>query len=173
MASASVERDWEEQKWQSQRLLRCASATARVDQISLSGLLCRVVTRPETGSARAVSSSWCVISNPDKSHTHTHHNRFSRLINPRPNVTRSNLEFYPPPTQIVMRSKFKDEHPFGERAWLPRFQPQIPNLTDHCSPPSPEKRKAEAERIRQKYPDRIPVRYLPYRPSKETYPFGR
>ncbi|KAF8969858.1 IDI-7 [Flammula alnicola] len=31
-----------------------------------------------------------------------------------------------------MRSKFKDEHPF-------------------------EKRKAEAERIRQKYPDRIPV----------------
>ena len=32
-----------------------------------------------------------------------------------------------------MRSKFKDEHPF-------------------------EKRKAEAERIRQKYPDRIPVR---------------
>jgi hypothetical protein len=33
-----------------------------------------------------------------------------------------------------MRSKFKDEHPF-------------------------EKRKAEAERIRQKYNDRIPVRY--------------
>jgi hypothetical protein len=32
-----------------------------------------------------------------------------------------------------MRSKFKDEHPF-------------------------EKRKAEAERIRQKYNDRIPVR---------------
>ncbi|GES78331.1 autophagy-like protein 8 [Rhizophagus clarus] len=31
-----------------------------------------------------------------------------------------------------MRSKFKDEHPF-------------------------DKRKAEAERIRQKYPDRIPV----------------
>lgn len=36
-----------------------------------------------------------------------------------------------------MRSKFKDEHPF-------------------------EKRKAEAERIRQKYSDRIPVRALPY-----------
>lgn len=35
-----------------------------------------------------------------------------------------------------MRSKFKDEHPF-------------------------EKRKAEAERIRQKYADRIPVRFLP------------
>lgn len=34
---------------------------------------------------------------------------------------------------ITMRSKFKDEHPF-------------------------EKRKAEAERIRQKYADRIPVR---------------
>ncbi len=34
-----------------------------------------------------------------------------------------------------MRSKFKDEHPF-------------------------EKRKAEAERIRQKYSDRIPVRAL-------------
>lgn len=35
-----------------------------------------------------------------------------------------------------MRSKFKDEHPF-------------------------EKRKAEAERIRQKYSDRIPVRLFP------------
>lgn len=35
-----------------------------------------------------------------------------------------------------MRSKFKDEHPF-------------------------EKRKAEAERIRQKYADRIPVSFLP------------
>lgn len=34
-----------------------------------------------------------------------------------------------------MRSKFKDEHPF-------------------------EKRKAEAERIRQKYSDRIPVSLL-------------
>lgn len=34
---------------------------------------------------------------------------------------------------VTMRSKFKDEHPF-------------------------EKRKAEAERIRQKYADRIPVR---------------
>lgn len=33
-----------------------------------------------------------------------------------------------------MRSKFKDDHPF-------------------------EKRKAEAERIRQKYSDRIPVRF--------------
>ena len=37
-----------------------------------------------------------------------------------------------------MRSKFKDEHPF-------------------------EKRKAEAERIRQKYTDRIPVSNIPVR----------
>ena len=36
-----------------------------------------------------------------------------------------------------MRSKFKDEHPF-------------------------EKRKAEAERIRQKYADRIPVSHIIY-----------
>lgn len=36
------------------------------------------------------------------------------------------------PLSVTMRSKFKDEHPF-------------------------EKRKAEAERIRQKYADRIPV----------------
>ena len=36
-----------------------------------------------------------------------------------------------------MRSKFKDEHPF-------------------------EKRKAEAERIRQKYADRIPVSHQIY-----------
>ena len=38
---------------------------------------------------------------------------------------------------VNMRSKFKDEHPF-------------------------EKRKAEAERIRQKYADRIPVSCPPY-----------
>lgn len=43
-----------------------------------------------------------------------------------------------------MRSKFKDEHPF-------------------------EKRKAEAERIRQKYNDRIPVR-LPLRAPHECAP---
>lgn len=42
-----------------------------------------------------------------------------------------------------MRSKFKDEHPF-------------------------EKRKAEAERIRQKYTDRIPVRPHPL-PSVSYY----
>lgn len=39
---------------------------------------------------------------------------------------------YLPQQSVKMRSKFKDEHPF-------------------------EKRKAEAERIRQKYSDRIPV----------------
>ncbi|KAI0303389.1 autophagy protein Atg8 ubiquitin like-domain-containing protein [Multifurca ochricompacta] len=53
-----------------------------------------------------------------------------------------------------MRSKFKDEHPFGERRVL------ISYLHDLLSDPVPfysEKRKAEAERIRQKYPDRIPV----------------
>jgi hypothetical protein len=43
-----------------------------------------------------------------------------------------------------MRSKFKDEHPF-------------------------EKRKAEAERIRQKYNDRIPVR-LPAHPPNVFAP---
>lgn len=31
----------------------------------------------------------------------------------------------------------------------------------HVSSPFPEKRKAEAERIRQKYPDRIPVSQVP------------
>lgn len=40
-----------------------------------------------------------------------------------------------------MRSKFKDEHPF-------------------------EKRKAEAERIRQKYNDRIPVSASPCLPRR-------
>lgn len=47
-----------------------------------------------------------------------------------------------------MRSKFKDEHPF-------------------------EKRKAEAERIRQKYADRIPVsipRHLIAPPSRKPNP---
>jgi GABA(A) receptor-associated protein len=43
-----------------------------------------------------------------------------------------------------MRSKFKDEHPF-------------------------EKRKAEAERIRQKYNDRIPVRLEPQLPASFPY----
>lgn len=51
-----------------------------------------------------------------------------------------------------MRSKFKDEHPFGK---LRVFHDC---LSSHSSVLlSPEKRKAEAERIRQKYPDRIPV----------------
>lgn len=42
-----------------------------------------------------------------------------------------------------MRSKFKDEHPF-------------------------EKRKAEAERIRQKYADRIPVSPVLYAAEPES-----
>lgn len=45
-----------------------------------------------------------------------------------------------------MRSKFKDEHPF-------------------------EKRKAEAERIRQKYSDRIPVSILPSHRSRGHRPY--
>jgi GABA(A) receptor-associated protein len=43
-----------------------------------------------------------------------------------------------------MRSKFKDEHPF-------------------------EKRKAEAERIRQKYADRIPVSHYGSKRSVALY----
>ena len=48
-----------------------------------------------------------------------------------------------------MRSKFKDEHPF-------------------------EKRKAEAERIRQKYADRIPVSYssTPTMSSAQSHRFA-
>lgn len=45
----------------------------------------------------------------------------------------------------AMRSKFKDEHPF-------------------------EKRKAEAERIRSKYLDRIPVSSYPSLPQASTWP---
>jgi len=49
-----------------------------------------------------------------------------------------------------MRSKFKDEHPFGE----PCICSSLISLIYRTFT---EKRKAEAERIRQKYPDRIPV----------------
>lgn len=63
-----------------------------------------------------------------------------------------------------MRSKFKDEHPFGKRRARSHPMPtqlgrrslikkSNPRLSDTIT----EKRKAEAERIRQKYPDRIPV----------------
>jgi hypothetical protein len=48
-----------------------------------------------------------------------------------------------------MRSKFKDEHPFGQST-ISIFLSLVPYTFL-------EKRKAEAERIRQKYPDRIPV----------------
>jgi hypothetical protein len=64
-----------------------------------------------------------------------------------------------------MRSKFKDEHPFGERRVHDPLSflllAEDPYLIHYS--PFLEKRKAEAERIRQKYPDRIPVRYLLYR----------
>ena len=52
-----------------------------------------------------------------------------------------------------MRSKFKDEHPFGQRNTRLSFSTILLILWGQCL----EKRKAEAERIRQKYPDRIPV----------------
>jgi GABA(A) receptor-associated protein len=50
-----------------------------------------------------------------------------------------------------MRSKFKDEHIFG-MSFNPIFSSFSMTNNDYI-----EKRKAEAERIRQKYPDRIPV----------------
>jgi hypothetical protein len=55
-----------------------------------------------------------------------------------------------------MRSKFKDEHPFGTYYHCPQSSCSHELLTRS---PSPEKRKQEAERIRQKYPDRIPVSF--------------
>lgn len=60
-----------------------------------------------------------------------------------------------------MRSKFKDEHPFGEqrqRGVLAGGILPLSVLIVLTSLLCLEKRKAEAERIRQKYPDRIPVR---------------
>ncbi|KAI6111526.1 autophagy-related protein 8 precursor [Pisolithus thermaeus] len=51
-----------------------------------------------------------------------------------------------------MRSKFKDEHPFGTLSDLLRN-----STIDNVGRSFAEKRKQEAERIRQKYPDRIPV----------------
>lgn len=57
----------------------------------------------------------------------------------------------PPATfYLTMRSKFKDEHPFGKPCIRLSFILLIYRTFA-------EKRKAEAERIRQKYPDRIPV----------------
>jgi GABA(A) receptor-associated protein len=50
-----------------------------------------------------------------------------------------------------MRSPFRDEHPFGESS-LSYLRSRAPDVA-----PIAEKRKAEAERIRAKYPDRIPV----------------
>lgn len=71
-----------------------------------------------------------------------------------------------------MRSKFKDEHSYGELCegeQLPQIAVEIYEKYENVSTRSytnfpllsistiSEKRKAEAERIRQKYPDRIPV----------------
>lgn len=50
-----------------------------------------------------------------------------------------------------MRSRFKDEHSFGMS--LLEKKRRTLNTIDIL----PEKRKAEADRIRDKYPDRIPV----------------
>jgi GABA(A) receptor-associated protein len=52
-----------------------------------------------------------------------------------------------------MRSKFKDEHPFGKFFFLLNMMKAV-GKTKSCIL---EKRQTEAERIRQKYPDRIPV----------------
>jgi hypothetical protein len=45
----------------------------------------------------------------------------------------------------------------------------IPHLIVFIALVNPEKRKAEAERIRQKYPDRIPVRLCLYRSPEMMY----
>jgi hypothetical protein len=57
----------------------------------------------------------------------------SQILSRLQHNTRTPINYRPALSTAKMRSKFKDEHPF-------------------------EKRKAEAERIRQKYNDRIPVR---------------
>jgi hypothetical protein len=63
-----------------------------------------------------------------------------------------------------MRSKFKDEHPFG--MFFIGFNCNILNF--HLIVfRFIEKRKAEAERIRQKYPDRIPVSIINLRKQKK------
>lgn len=58
------------------------------------------------------------------------------------------------------RSSFKEEHPLGA-APLPRplaGSPRAARLsTDPLGPRPAEKRRAEAARIKEKYPDRIPV----------------
>ncbi|KAJ2750155.1 Autophagy- protein 8, partial [Coemansia sp. BCRC 34490] len=59
--------------------------------------------------------------------------------------------------QPKMRSKFKDEHPFGK----PQLHSQTPLLSPFAMHPvlhtHAQKRQEEADRIRRKYPDRIPV----------------
>jgi hypothetical protein len=65
----------------------------------------------------------------------------------------------PAPVVAKMPSKFKVEHTLGTGAlasvWLPA--PACLTLRRRVQPLT-EKRKAEADRIRDKYPDRIPVR---------------
>ena len=61
----------------------------------------------------------------------------------------------------MVRSKFKDEHPFGKSVLVvndPRKGEKLIHhiISHHITSHMTEKRKSEAERIRQKYPDRIP-----------------
>ncbi|CAI6328233.1 unnamed protein product [Periconia digitata] len=75
-----------------------------------------------------LSLSTYITSTPPITHPHNKHGHNSPSHPPNSLFSTHRLLVQPP----NMRSKFKDEHPF-------------------------EKRKAEAERIRQKYNDRIPV----------------
>lgn len=56
-----------------------------------------------------------------------------------------------------MRSKFKDEHPYGMEKRRIEMDTTCVTWPYTYIYVYAEKRKAEAERIRQKYPDRIPV----------------
>lgn len=99
--------------------------------------LCKRVTQPLYESLAACSSTAPTLILITTLHRPLH------TSPPAPTLNARNLRLHlytstPTSTDIQhieMRSKFKDEHPF-------------------------EKRKAEAERIRQKYNDRIPVSYL-------------
>ena len=71
------------------------------------------------------------------------------------------------PLALAAMSKFKAEHPIGENdtAWL-YCRVGWPGARDcgaaalskpSCCSPGADKRKAEAARIKEKYPDRVPV----------------